>query len=275
MRVEPCFSEQSFRQNSNGVYLSGEVPYLVFEVATETEALQAVRSASATRLEGMPRKSIDMEERINETTFKVTVRYEASSSSGNDDYNNYDPNESSYAFDTGGGTQHITQSLGTVNWAPANAPNLNGAIGYDGESVNGVDITIPVMNFSETHYFSPRFVSTAYKKTVAALTGCINNASFKGYHSGEVLFLGAAGSRRGNSGEDWWEISFKFAVSVNRNNLQVGNLTVPQKLGWDYMWVRYADNLDGSQSSLIKIPVAAYVERVYPFGNFGALGIGR
>ena len=131
------------------------------------------------------------------------------------------------------------------------------------------------MNFSETHYFSPRFVSTAYKKTVAGLTGCINNAPFKGYFSGEVLFLGASGSRRGNSTDDWWEISFKFAVSVNRNNLRVGALTVPQKLGWDYMWVRYADNLDGAQSSLIKIPVAAYVERVYPFGNFGALGIRR
>ena len=114
MRVEKCFSEQSFSQNTNGVYQSGEVPYLVFDVTTEAEALNAVRSASATRQDGMSHKSIDIEERINETTFKVAVRYEANYSSNNDDYENYDTNESSYAFDSGGGTQHITQSLGTV-----------------------------------------------------------------------------------------------------------------------------------------------------------------
>jgi hypothetical protein len=49
---------------------------------------------------------------------------------------------------------------------------------------------------------------------------------------------------------------------------------VASKKGWEYLWVRYADEEDAGSSTLVKKPVAAYVERVYEEGNFAALGIG-
>ncbi len=52
-------------------------------------------------------------------------------------------NESVFSFDTGGGTQHITQSLQTVeSYAPSGqtAPDFKGAIGVTADSVEGVDI---------------------------------------------------------------------------------------------------------------------------------------
>jgi hypothetical protein len=66
-----------------------------------------------------------------------------------------EPGESSFSFDTGGGTTHITQSLQTVARYPWDAPDFKGAIGVHNDFVDGTDITIPVYNFKETHYTQP------------------------------------------------------------------------------------------------------------------------
>lgn len=182
--------------------------------------------------------------------------------------------DSSYQFDTTGGTLHITQSLQTMaRYAPPGktAPNYFGAIGVSGDNVEGVDITIPVNSFSETHYLPVSFVTEAYKTTVEYLTGTVNAMPFRGKAAGEVLFLGASGSQRGQ--EDW-EITFKFSVSRNRTGITIGDITGIAKMGWDYLWVKYEDAEDAAAGALIKKPVAVYVEKVYPDGDFTLLGIG-
>ncbi len=177
--------------------------------------------------------------------------------------------EPSLAFDTGGGTQHVTQSISTANRYPVNAPDFKGAIGVTHESVEGVDIAVPVYNFSETHYFAS--ISSAYRSTLFHLTGKVNNGAFKGMAAGECLFLGAAGSKRGT---EKWEITFRFAGSPNRTGLQIGSITGIAKKGWEYLWVRYADEADNTTHTLVKKPVGVYIERVYEEGNFSSLGIG-
>jgi hypothetical protein len=54
----------------------------------------------------------------------------------------------------------------------------------------------------------------------------------------------------------------------------LGNITGINKQGWHYLWVRFDDDEDSSAKTLIKKPIAAYVERVYEYGDFSALGIG-
>ena len=99
----------------------------------------------------------------------------------------------------------------------------------------------------------------------------VNSGSFKGLAAGECLFLGASGSMR--AGGDW-EITFKFAGSPNRTNIRVGDITVPSKKGWEYLWVKYSEQEDTAAKAIVQRPVAAYVEKVYDDGDFGALGIG-
>ena len=187
-------------------------------------------------------------------------------------YGKLEPKEtgqSSYSFDTGGGNQKITQSLETVASYGDDPPDFQGAVGVSTDSVEGTDITVPVFNFTETHYVPVALLTGAYKVVLFYLTGRVNHAPFKGFARGEVLFLGASGSQRGT--EDW-EIAFKFAASPNATDLKVGDITGIEKKGWEYLWVRYADAED--EETLIKQPVAAYVERVYEYGNFALLGIG-
>ncbi len=182
--------------------------------------------------------------------------------------------ESSYSFDTGGGTQHVTQSIQTVNkYAPPGkaAPDFKGAIGVTHDSVEGVDITVPVYNFSETHILADTAVTETYKGTLFSLTGKVNSDTFRGLAAGQCLFLGASGSKRGDGN---WEVTFSFAASPNKTDLTVGEITGIDKKGWEYMWVRYADAEDTTAKTLVKKPAAVYIEKVYEDGDFSGLGIG-
>ncbi|MDD5699073.1 MAG: hypothetical protein PHH77_10700 [Victivallaceae bacterium] len=271
-RIEPAFYDRTQAIDNDGNYTTAEIPYFVFEVEDEDAAIEFALANVPVLYNKIPLESIEIDERISSNVFKITAQYKAgfdeTTSSGNEEP---DP---VYSFDTGGGTQHLTQSLKTVAKYPPAAPDYGGAIGYDGEDVKGVDVTMPVMNFSETHYLKPRKVTTKYKKTIGELTGSVNNGSFKGYAEGEVLFLGATGSRRGDSRSDLWEVTYKFAMSANRKNIKVGELTVTEKKGWDYLWVRYADDVK-DKKTLVKKPIAAYVEKVYERKDLGQLGIGK
>lgn len=183
-----------------------------------------------------------------------------------------DTGDSSFSFDTGGGSAHITQSLSTISrHAPAGktAPDCRGAIGVTTDSVEGTDINVPVYQFGETHYISSLLITPAYKTNLFYLTGRVNSDAWRGFAAGEVLFLGASGAKRG---ADDWEVTFRFAASPNVTGLAIGPITGIDKRGWEYVWVRYSDV--ESESVLVKQPIAAYVEQVYRTGNFLTLGIG-
>jgi hypothetical protein len=178
-----------------------------------------------------------------------------------------------FTFDTGGGSQHISQSLLSVARysAPGEvAPDFKGAIGVNEDQVAGTDITVPVFNFSETHSIDNALVNTAYKLNLFALTGKVNAAEFKDFARGELLFLGASGSRRGTGA---WEITFRFAASPNVASLSLGSITGIQKEGWHYLWVRFTDDEDATARTLIKRPISAHVEQVYQYADFSLLGL--
>lgn len=178
-----------------------------------------------------------------------------------------------YQFDTGGGTQHITQSINTVRRyaRPGRvAPNYMGAVGVSGDSVEGIDITVPVYSFSEMHYKKDAFVDEHYKATLFDLTGAVNHRKFRQYAAGEVLFLGASGTKRG---ADDWELAFRFAASPNLSNLRIGQMAGIAKAGWEYLWVQYADEEDSQAQTLIKRPASVHIEQVYPYKDFDRLRV--
>lgn len=243
-----------------------EFRYVVFNAADEAAVNSAVQAQAPTTYTNplynaaLYRKSIDITEQLNATTWKVTVRFETPTQ--------LDTLQTQTSFDTTGGTQHITQSFATTKYGTG-APDLNGAIGDDGESVQGVDVTVPVFQFQETHYISDNAFNAW---AIYALTGCINSSTFRGWAAGEVLFLGAAGTWR--TDRNVWEITYKFAASPNLSNLSVGTIAGIDKGGWDYLWIRYATTPDVSAPMLVKKPVGVYVEQVYAAVPFSQLGIG-
>jgi hypothetical protein len=259
------------RKWTTGDNASVEMVYMLTGTADDLAAKSLIESSTATTYNGLVRQSINLEPEWVDTNHAVgrwiaTVRYGVRQPA--------EVGESSFSFDTGGGTQHITQSLSTVQrYAPPGktAPDFKGAVGVTHDNVEGVDITVPVYAFSETHYLADSVVTAAYKAMLFSLTGKTNLAAFKGFAAGEVLFLGASGSKRG---ADDWEIGFRFAASPNRTNITVGEIVNINKKGWEYMWVRYADAEDSAAKAIVKKPVAVYIEKVYEEGNLTGLGIG-
>ncbi|MFH1419471.1 MAG: hypothetical protein ABII12_14440 [Planctomycetota bacterium] len=257
-------------------WTTGENPavtlhYIVDGTASDTAAKSALLAAAPSTYEDLDRDECTLEPIFVDTAtgrgkWDCSVRYVTNAPP--------EVGESSFSFDTGGGTQHVTQSISTTNkYAPAGktAPDFKWAVGVTHDNVEGVDITVPVYSFSETHYLADATVTEAYRGTLFNLTGKTNNASFKGLAAGECLFLGASGSKRG---VDDWEISFRFAASPNRTGLTVGDITSIAKKGWEYMWVRYADAEDVTAKAIVKKPIAVYIEKVYDEGSFSELGIG-
>lgn len=241
-----------------------DLRYVIRGTDDDATANSALLAASPVLYGGLVRQSAHTE-RIAEDAWEGSVRYGMLEPP--------ETGDSSFSFDTGGGTQHVTQALATVGAYSASGPppNFGGAIGVTKDSVEGVDITVPVYNFSETHYIDAVFVTGDYKAALFSLTGTVNNAPFRGFNAGEVLFMGASGSKRG---QDDWEIAYRFAASPNVSGLVVGSITGINKRGWEYLWVRYVDTEDTDAKTLVKRPQAVYVEQVYPYGNFAGLGIG-
>jgi hypothetical protein len=184
-----------------------------------------------------------------------------------------DADSFSFSFDTTGGREKITQSLETVDrfW-PTDfeaAPDFKGAIGVSGDRVEGTEITGPSLNFTLTYRFKKATLTLPYLVTLYKMTGKVNATDWRGFPAGELLFLGASGQQRGN---DDPEVAFKFAGSENVEGLTVGDIENIDKKGWEYLWVRYEDDVD--TDTLVKVPRAAYVEKVYEEGEFRDLGIG-
>ena len=186
------------------------------------------------------------------------------------------------SFDTTGGTQHITQAVsvgsgGTLDFEkryPSGATNMSGAIGVDSNGVNGVDIVVPQLQWQESYDVPNGYVTSAWIRGVAGVTGTTNNASFRGFEAGEVLFVGCSGSQEWDDekGRGPWALSFRFVASKNVTGQTIGSISGIEKRGHEYLWVRYEDAVSGG--SLLKQPKAVYVSKVYKDSDFSALGIG-
>ena len=254
------------RTSAAGENPSVELKYVVAGTASDIDAKAALAATAPIAYDGLVRQSWDVEPVGDGSAFwNGTVRY------GRYDNSPPETGDSSFSFDTGGGTQHITQSLETVaRHAPAGqtAPDFGGAIGVTHDAVEGVDTTVPVYRFSETHYVADSAVTPEYKANLFLQTGKVNDITFKGFAPGEVLFLGASGSQRGD--EDW-EITFYYAASPNVTDLTIGAITNIAKKGWEYLWVRYEDAADDDAKCVVKRPVQVNIEEVYEPASFTAL----
>lgn len=190
----------------------------------------------------------------------------------------------SFSFETGGESMRLRQGLEVMDVATNNgkpAPDYGGLIGVNGDRVEGVDVPMPAFRFSITGHLPQSLVTLSYALTVRDLTGKVNDAPFKGFARGEVLFLGAKGGWRGRGRA---EMTFDFAVSSNVSDFKIAEGTPWQlpppgdpplvKEGWWYADVLYEDAHDANAKRLGKRPFCVILHRVFDYGDFSLLGIG-
>lgn len=177
------------------------------------------------------------------------------------------------SFDTTGGTRHMTQSLETVGayGTGAAVTDFGGAIGVDGDKVNGVDIPGPAtFTFQLTKSWPVALMNQAKVVSIAEMTFKTNTDIFYQFAAGTLLFLGASGSQRGFKD---WEVTYQFGFSPNVTGLSTGGISGIAKKGWEYLWFAYNPDVNGAANRRVIKPYAAYVERVCEIDAFANLGI--
>lgn len=196
------------------------------------------------------------------------------SSGGGGTGNDNQPNGTlTLSFDGVGGTAHIQTSKQTVNVykyaTTVTPPRYKNAIGVTKNGVEGVDITVPIFKFTYQYHPHEALMTPGYILTLMGMAGRTNDATWKGFAAGEVLYLGATGQPRGSKD---WDLSLHFIASPNLTNQTIGDITGIVKAGWDYIWIKYRQGTDANHH--IETPAFVYVERVYDPDDFRKLGIG-
>lgn len=214
---------------------------------------------------------VEMQE-VGPETWQAKVKFKSINGREGENTKTLVPNQSKFSFDTTGGRFNITEALEQTKYGTDSA-DFGRRINVNGDSVDGTEIVIPSLTFQITQRFCPGTVNLAYAKTVANLTGSVNNAGYLGFDAGELLFMGASGGQQAEGGQP--EVTFHFAASPNQTNVQYsgggGTITVTSKKGHEYIWVHYVDKDDDTDT--VKDIRGVYVARVYDAKDWSALGL--
>lgn len=253
--------------NSTGTRTSETVYYIINDATDEAAASAALLAALPDRTaERMAVSNMRITEHLGTNDWYGEVQYTYTSSgvsvSGSD-------NEESFSFDTGSNTETVITPLSSRVYGNNEIPTPK-FINVDEEgNVRGIEVPAPAFEFTETHYLSNSYVSAAYKRGLANLRGAVNNARFRAWNPGEVMFMGASGSR---SGSEDWQITFRFSVRLNENNKSVGGVSVDAE-GWQVVEVKPKKKQAVSAGAIMPEIDAVFVHTVHPKRDFAALGI--
>ena len=169
-------------------------------------------------------------------------------------------------------------------------PDLKGAIGVDGDSVNGVQKPISVFNWNETWIYPAEYIDGKRPSRVdkdlngdrvelsqQPLTKVIdencfvtNEKIFRGKPPGCILLTGVRSGRM-NMGASSVSVTFSFSYSPLRENFMVGNVPIVKKDGWDYMDIYYDTQSDNNE--LVRRAKFVYICRIFNRMNFLDLGL--
>jgi hypothetical protein len=169
--------------------------------------------------------------------------------------------------------------------APADATHyyddLGTGIGLNGDgTLDGVDVLEPTEALQIKIYKTPSTINATYRTTLRNLYMTVNNATWKGYGAGNLLFIGVA---YGEQRDSLMSVTFRFLArpSVTITPAIIGNdngeANPPNitKRGWDYYWIVRGASFDFSPGigiADIKAGVkSAHIARVYRAANFATL----
>lgn len=258
------------------------VHYIVTGTEVDTEACTAAYNAAPEEYCSIPKKSVSISERLTDNTWKIEVKFGSESTSSGGDSGDED-DEPTVSFDCSAGTKHMTQAIeqtcvyaadgqtkDSASVAAAVPIGWNGKDGCESEAA-GVDVSIGELRETYTKPMSKSKVTgTSWKRKVAELVGKVNSGSFKGWNSGEVMFLGCSYSAP-TKGSKKVNVSFHFAIRLNENKATVAGHSVGSKKGFEYIWALTDDEVrNGERVRKVK---KIYKAEVCYTDGFGSLGI--
>lgn len=243
--------------------------------ALEEAVFSAVKTNAPATWRGLYKGGLSLVKRLTETSWILSVgykKYEGKSRSPLPDYNRAIEN-----WDFSGATKTITQAIKIKSsYGPGGvAPNRMGLIGYDGEKVNGVQIEYAVAHMSLRFLKRAADMTGAYKRDLFSLFNTVNDASWRDFNDGILLFKGGSLAEREDGDYD---INLNFSPDIERRFqdfsafLPDATIVVPPH---HYLDCVYADCEITITDAVDTIPQAkyAYVYQVYEEADFSLLQV--
>jgi hypothetical protein len=240
----------------------------------DIELRNALLANAPISYDAMPRTDWGFDEQAGPGIWFAWVQYSINPGT----VNKREPGEESLQFDTTGGTMTVTQAIRHVASYTlySRATDHNGAINVkkDG-TVNGVEIGMGNFRWTETRIVPAAQFTAEYRRAVGGIAWHVNAGSFRGHIPGEVLFKGMTATQRITAeGPQDVECQFSFEYQPSKYNFRIGLITVPEKIGWQYLWVEYEESWDALAGRKTSKPSQVNIDEVYWTADFAVLGIG-
>lgn len=179
----------------------------------------------------------------------------------------------SLAWDTTGGTEHRTQAISERVYGTdgiQGGVDFGGAINISGTSVQGIDVVVPSMRYTET-WIMPLSIGLSYEYVadVFKATGTVNELRFRAFAPGEALFTGARAQWSGD--QPYVPVTFEWICRPNDSEYELKGMPPVSKLGWEYVWIVYEN--DNVGNTLVKTPKFYVFDKLYKSSDFSKLRI--
>ncbi len=251
------------------------------EDADDPDVISACRASDVVpkKYLGMNLQRITVTERINAKNWKATAEYKYTGASSDvqrdDDDSENKAEKTSIEFSVSTATR--TVSLDRVR-SYGQVPNYGGLIDVqesgDGTlEPRGISVYVPTGTMTITHYYKRSQWTTKLRNKIAFRRCRYNSDPFRGFEAGELLFVGETVNYSSTDG--YVEVQYKFLISENSDDIEVGDFTDIKKKGWQGLWVKYkkqVKTIDGKKYQVI-IPQGVAIEKIYHACDFEELGL--
>lgn len=264
--------------------------FIVRNARTEEEAVDAAYKQSPSKIKDVngidkiPKRLASVTERCGDNTWKVEVDYgytTNSSNSSDESYGGDDNDVPEVSFQCSASSIHVLKAIDQVlAYKSPDAPPLTDVdaipIGWNGKvkgqsEASGIDVPFPELREQYVRVLSYNTVrSSTWRRKVASCVSCINKGKFKGWNTGEVMFLGCS-YQTPQRGIEKVKVTFEFLIRTNEQNAKVCGHNIGEVLGHDYVWAVIEDAVE--QNAINKKVKYIFKSRLVKAADFDILGL--
>lgn len=253
-------------------------PYIIHGTGTQADAFNALGAVAApVNLLGSSLQEIQITDYIGafggEDYYKGVAIYapsadtESPTETPGEGPGTEDPGWKIVGFELGVNSETVTQSNQHIARFPSTAHNYNGAIGVTDSGIQGASKWVRTLSFTLQKRLRLSKITDAWiRDKLEPLHLHYNNATWRGYPAGEVLFHSASGTVDGRD----IVITGNFFHEKNISNQTVSGIANVSKKGWEWSWTKHRE-IETAGKREVK-PYAVYIEQLYDPGNFSLLG---
>lgn len=218
---------------------------------------------------------------------KITVTYTSNndeviddpSKPGGNSGGGGDAVKSRVSVSIGSESVHLEKAIKQTSY-PEGGVDFGDIIGQTERGIEGVDISAPILTFTEEHTLSQEAFTSRYLETLEDLAYTVNESTFRGFEPGTVRFEGASSEQSGSN----WRLTYTFSVRRSEivpvtivDSEGATQLVQIPKAGWEYIWIKTirSTSKDGADNEVEVHRISgAAVAQVYETTDFSFLGIG-